>query len=104
MLPSVVTLGLSALMPPASACFLASEGEPLQDKGATMTSPVPEASTSAPRDWPSSDAVEVSGGPAVGAEYSGGGLSTGKVKLRHDKRPRPLVLRRNAGDGPHIIF
>lgn len=37
-------------------------------------------------------------------ESEGGTLSAGQVKLRDDKRPRPLVLRVNAGDCLQINF
>ncbi|MFL6193296.1 MAG: hypothetical protein ACJ75H_03945 [Thermoanaerobaculia bacterium] len=47
---------------------------------------------------PTSDA---DGLPDPGVTYT---LSAGQVKLRRDKRPRPLVLRVNAGDCLHVRF
>jgi hypothetical protein len=35
---------------------------------------------------------------------SGGGLTAGNVRLREDKRPRPLVLRMNVGDCLTVTF
>src|SRR3954471_2404883 len=44
---------------------------------------------------------DVDGLPDPGVAYT---LGAGQVKLRSDKRPRPLVLRVNAGDCLHIHF
>jgi hypothetical protein len=44
---------------------------------------------------------DLDGLPDPGVAYT---LSAGQVKLRSDKRPRPLVLRVNAGDCLHIRF
>ncbi len=38
------------------------------------------------------------------AESEGGTLTAGNVKLREDKRPRPITLRMNVGDCLQIIF
>ncbi len=38
------------------------------------------------------------------AESEGGTLTAGNVKLREDKRPRPITLRMNVGDCLQIVF
>src|SRR3954468_6922213 len=44
---------------------------------------------------------DVNGLPDPGVAYT---LGAGQVTLRRDKRPRPLVLRVNAGDCLHVHF
>jgi hypothetical protein len=40
----------------------------------------------------------------VNKNNEGGSLAPGQVKLRDDKRPRPLVLRANVGDTLTVTF
>jgi hypothetical protein len=111
-----VTLGLAPLTaPPAAAQESAPEPAPAGCAGVTYANVV---AFDQPWLWNRFGAMEpqgmmyalrrdvvpttdVDGLPDPGVTYT---LSAGQVSLRSDKRPRPLVLRVNAGDCLHIHF